>query len=574
MASLVLAYQDKKVVAAENAADAARFIKNFRTFTNEAEQKLGIPQGTYDFFDKHGKIEKQEDLQRAFDSAGEKDCIIELREHNQFIKLRMLEEGERRHAELLATLEAKLKAQEERSDEKLQEARSEIMSTISKVERKITGDIIPEIEALKRDRNEMQKDIRAVVEKMASINIRELQELTETAARLQQEVTAAVKRVDRIDHQWAIDKAHLNGEINKSHQDIKELQRYMQGKMDICIEADADLRRDQQLAGERMQIIADDLRLLMDDHHRLERRCSGALEESEDLRTLLGQVREDNEHLRSECGQVVTRVHCIEGTATEKWEGFAPGVLYFRQWHRTAKGPDVQLSADCCVATGRGFLAATGVVIGCDEGLVVADGPCRRFGTPGSWSSYYEIEVDETCMAPEGAGGLYVGMCIQNGEEITMHPKHDFDGWLMGGASKALVCRAGTLPDADPAALPATYAPEASEAAAAHAKEAVKLLRAALPPRTKGEVREVDSMWHAETLRMGDRIGVLFRCHRGGGARMRVTVNGDIKATHEFIDAPPAEAVGFLTPVMRLAGTGKSAKLMPGLTPPTKILVD
>merc|ERR1719450_1558262 len=106
MTSLVLAYQDKKVVAAGNAGDAARFIKNFRTFTYEAEEKLGIPQGTYDFYDKHGKIEKQEDLQRAFDSAGEKDCIIELREHNQFIKLRALEEGERRHALLLEELEA------------------------------------------------------------------------------------------------------------------------------------------------------------------------------------------------------------------------------------------------------------------------------------------------------------------------------------------------------------------------------------------------------------------------------------------------------------------------------------
>ena len=35
------------------------------------------------------------------------------------------------------------------------------------------------------------------------------------------------------------------------------------GKIDVCIEADADVRRDQQILNERMQLIADDLRLLM-----------------------------------------------------------------------------------------------------------------------------------------------------------------------------------------------------------------------------------------------------------------------------------------------------------------------
>jgi hypothetical protein len=572
--TLVLAYQDKKVVAADNASDAARFIKNFQTFTIEAEAKLGIPQGTYDFYDKCGRVEKQEDLQRAFHSAGDGDCIIELREHSHYIKLRALEQENLRQNAFMEKLEAMLKKSEKKQEELVEETKEKIMAEVSKTNRKINSEIMPQIEALTRDRNEMQKDIRSVVEKLSQINVKELQELTAKAEKLQAEITAAVQRVDRIDHQWAIDKAHLNSEINKGHQDLQELKRWLQGKVDLCIEADADLRRDQQLCGERMQIVADDLRLLMEDFYRLERRCSGALEESEDLRTLLGQVREDNEHLRSDCGSVMTRVHCIEGTATEKWEGFAPGVLYFRQWHKGAKGGDVQLSADLQVATGRGFLAATGVVIGCDEGLVVGDGPCRRFGTPGSWFSYYELEVDEICAAPEGAGGLYVGLCIQSGEEIAAHPKHEFDGWLCGGPSKALICRAGDIPDADPGALPATYAPDASEAAYKHAKEAIKLLRAALPPRPKGEVQEADSNFASEKLRMGDRIAVLFRVHRDGGARMRIGVNGDIVATKEFINAPPAEAVGFLTPVVRLAGTGKSAKLLPGLTPPSRMLVD
>ena len=51
-------------------------------------------------------------------------------------------------------------------------------------------------------------------------------------------------------------------------------------------------------------------------------------------------------------------------------------------------------------------------------------------------------------------------------------------------------------------------------------------------------------------------------------------MNGSVVATHHFTEAPPAEAVGFLTPVIRLAGTGKAAKLMPGLSPPSKMLAE
>jgi len=274
----------------------------------------------------------------------------------------------------------------------------------------------------------------------------------------------------------------------------------------------------------------------------------------------------------------MTRVHCLEGAALEKWDGFAPGVLYFRRWHTIGKGADVQLNADLSVATGRGFLAATGVVLGSDEGLSVADGPCRRFGTPGMFSSYYEIEVEEICAAPAGAGGLYVGVTLQSGEEVAAHPRHEFDGWLVGGPSKALICRASTTESLDesdePSKIPATFAVDISEGAQQAANEAVKLLRAAIPPRPKGDVREVESFWPSQDLRMKDRIGVLFKCHRDGGARLRISVNGVIKCTHEFIDAPPAEAVGFLTPVVRLAGNGKSVRLLPGLEPPSRMLAD
>jgi len=243
-----------------------------------------------------------------------------------------------------------------------------------------------------------------------------------------------------------------------------------------------------------------------------------------------------------------------------------------------AKGGDVQLSGDLCMATGRGRLAATGVVCGNDEGLCVSDGPARRFGTPGYWSSYFEIEIDEISSAAKGTGGLYVGFALQSACEICDHPRHEFDGWLMGGSSKALICRASQFvkPDAKPTDidLPDTFGVGVAPGEESTVADAVKMLRLAMPPKTRGETRDVSSTWPAQDLRLKDRVGILFRCNRDGGATMKIAVNGIITAEHNFRDAPPAEAVGFLTPVMRLAGTGKSAKIFPGLQPPSKILAD
>lgn len=404
--------------------------------------------------------------------------------------------------------------------------------------------------------------------------------MAEMCTSLQESVKSALKRADNVETNFNRDKARMETDIKRNTEDLQDLSKYIAGKIDVCIEADGDLKREMQLTNERMQLLGDDLRLNKESLRDLATRTSGALEESEELRTLLGTVREDNEHLRSECGQVRTRVHVIEGTASEQWEGFAPGVLYFRRFHSLAKGIDVQLSNDLSIATGRGFLAATGVVMNNDEGLCVGDGPCRRFGTPGAWSSYFEVEIDEICAAPSGSGGLYVGVSLQNGEEIEGHPRKEFDGWLVGGHEKALICRAAA-PDAGGEILkplsslqPAAFGSDISSSAAQKAAEALKMLRAAMPPKPKGEVRQLNCTWNSESLRPPDRVGVLFKCHREGGARIRVLVNGTVKCSHEFSEAPPAEAMGFLTPIVRLAGTGKSVKLLPGLTPPARALSD
>jgi len=542
-----------------------------------AAEKLGLPKDSYDLYDRYGKIEVAEDLQRAMHMAGTGDCIIEVREHEYYVRIRAREDHNKLQDERLDRLEAALADAQNKNDQMLENSRNEAKSLVIKLEKRVDNEIKPVIDALIRDKNRLQKDVRNIEEIVGQLDLQEMKQIAAETFKLRDEVKDAVRKVNDMQRSWFTDKAKLTEICMQNQQDLHELQRYLQGKIDVCIEADADLRRDQQLCTERMQIVADDVRLLTDEHTRLMRQCTGALEESEELRTLLGQVREDNEHLRSDHGMVKTRVHCLEGTATEVWDGFMPGVLYFNRFHPFAKGDDVQFDPAHQTATGRGFLAATGLVVGNFEGLAVADGPCRRFGTPGSNVSYYEMEVEEVKTVPEGMGGLWVGVSLQSAEEIAQHPSKEFDGWLVGGASKALVCRAGTPPDlpVDPDKIPETFAPGASDGSAlGNVHEAIGLLRKALPPRLKGEMREFGSMWNSQVLRRGDRIGVLWRCNRDMGARMRVSVNGVIVLTQEFADAPTSECVGFFTPVVRLAGSGKAVKILPGLSPPSRMLAE
>lgn len=574
--TLVFAYGDKRVISRGSGAEAVRSIKNLEAFFQDAEEKLGLPPGSYDFYDTFGKISSPADLQRALTNAGSEECIIEVREHLHFIRIRGLEAENASLTARLDALEIALREAERRSDMKLEVASEELAKMIKKCESTIYDEVGPAIEAVMKKQNDTEKDVRAFAEKLAQFDLQELRELSENALRMRDEVQNCVNRLNVLDAQWMHDKEELRSIVDGSSQDLKDLRKYIIGKIDVCIEADADVQRDQQILNERMQLLADDLRLLMEEHQRLSNRTLGVVEDNEEMRILLGQVREDNQHLRHDNFQVSTRVLSLEGTASERWVGFAPGILYFRNWHRTAKGEDVQLSSDLSTAVGRGFLAATGVVIGNDEGLVVGDGPCRHFGTPGCFSSYYELEVDEITAAPAGSGGLYVGMSLQSGEEIANHPRKEFDGWLLGGNRKAITVRAsGSQPSADEK-LPDTFAPSADERDVRDARKALKLLRAALPPLAKGKAEEVElrDNWTSEGLRMCDRVGVLFRCNREGGALMRISVNGTLVATHHFAEAPPAEAIGFLTPVVRLAGTGKAAKLMPGVSPPSKLLAD
>jgi len=579
--SLILAFGDEKhqLSAAGSGTDAVRFFRNLEDVEVKAQEKLGVQPGTYDLYDRYGMIRHQKDLMRALETSVAGEVLLELREHLHFTRIRGVEAEEKVLAHKLDKLERSLQDSEDRTTAKIEEAKADLTSNIVKVDNRISNDVIPLIETAQRDLLRQKQQTNAVQEKLGKINLTEIADMCEKAESLGEELRAALDRMDKLDEEWTADKSQINETTLNVEKAMAELRRYMEGKIQVCIQTDADLREDQQKLDERVELLVDEVKLLEQKHKRLEKKCEGTLEESEELRTTLGRLREDNAYVKKETGQVRTRVHCIEGTSTERWQDFSniqDDVQFFRHWHRLAKGSDVQLSTDFAVATGRGFLAATGMVLTNDEGLVVGDGPCRRFGTPGQWSSYFEVQLDEVCAAPESAGGLYVGIALQSAQEIAAHPKHEFDGWLIGGHAKALVCRAGTgggVAIVADGALPATWAQAAKDPATKEsAAKAVQMLRNALPMRAKGECRELRSMWASHKLHTGDKIGVLFRFNREGGARMKITVNGDLTATHDFAEAPPADAVGYLTPVVRLAGTGKSARLLPGLHPPARII--
>lgn len=575
---LIFEFEGRKAKAGASGTEAIRNLKNFDAICIEAEEKMDLHPNTYDFYDIYGKVECLEDLQRAVMMAEEGECILEMREYRHYTQIKELQAENISQNARIGRLENALKAAEDRQDANLEECRKECLAATNAVNRQIQDELRPTIAGLIKDRTQMRRELTAMQEKLGQINITEITQIMDVARKSNDVVRDCVARVDKLDEEFQAVKVQLLTDVERAQNDLKELQRYMQGKLDILMQADADNRRDIQLAEERLGINADDVRLLQEELTRLRNQCAGALEESEELRDLMGQMREDNHHIKVSCAQVTTRVNCLEGGTAEKWDGFSPGVLYFRKWHPLGRGRDVRLNADRSIAVGRGFLAGTGVVMGSDEGLAVADGPARRFGTPGIWSSYFEIELDEVCGAPEGAGGIYVGMSLQSGEEIASHPKKEFDGWLMGGPMKALVCRAGSehLPavDEDSLPIPATFTGGLGSDSIDVSMKAVKMLRAAMPPKMKGDVREVGSAWSTQELRMGDRIGVLFRCNREGGAKLKVSVNGVPRASHDFIEAPPAEAIGFVTPVVRMAGSTKACKILPGLGPPSRMLAD
>merc|ERR1712096_603384 len=109
--------------------------------------------------------------------------------------------------------------------------------------------------------DESRKELRAVQEKMTSINVQEITEIGEKCTTLKEEVKSCLKRTDIVENAFSKDKSRMEADIKRNGEDFTELSRYIKGKIEICIEADADLKREVQLTNERMQLLADDLRL-------------------------------------------------------------------------------------------------------------------------------------------------------------------------------------------------------------------------------------------------------------------------------------------------------------------------
>eukprot|EP00406_Dinophysis_acuminata_P034996 CAMPEP_0179370686 /NCGR_PEP_ID=MMETSP0797-20121207/85323_1 /TAXON_ID=47934 /ORGANISM="Dinophysis acuminata, Strain DAEP01" /LENGTH=530 /DNA_ID=CAMNT_0021086485 /DNA_START=74 /DNA_END=1667 /DNA_ORIENTATION=+ len=525
---VIFVYRDRRVPAP---ASYSNFLNKIETVRLLAEEQCGVPPDTYDFYDSHGKIADREDLHRAIQSAGD-ECSIEVREHRHYVQIRTLEEQLAALTARTTKLEKALRASEQRTDMKVEEVKDWTKGLLANVDRRLQ-ELHSKSEELSRDRNHLQRQTRLIEEKLNKLNVDDVRQMMDDNKETMKEMRYAIKRVDKLDHAWGEDKASIVEDATRTKGDLKELQRYVQGKIDVCIEADGDLRREQQLSHERMQLLADDLRLMTDEHKLLTLQSARVMEEVDDLRARFGRTRDETEQYRLDIGSVRTRVHCIEDTAAESWEGFAPGVLYCRQWHRAAKGADVKFSGDLLVATARGFLASNGHVVGNSEGLVLGDAPAgasaSRAPSPPTTSS-----------------------------------------------TKALVCRAGVdgAPAQDPPVPPATLAPGIVPPSALVVAEAMKTLQACLPPRSSGEVQQVESDWDDQALGISDRVGVLFKCRGEGGAHLRVAVNGEVVATHYFVEAPPAEALGFLTPALRLAGTGKSVRILPDSKPPPHMFAE
>jgi len=566
------------------------FVRSIEALALQAEQKLGLAPGSFDFHDEMGRIDTPQDLNRALRSAAaeRQDCTLQVREQGHYLRLRSLE------AEVVQLKNRKQPddhAQELKQEfkQQLNLMSSQITNVISKLDKKIEEEVKPEMDSQAQGQNALSQQMTAIQQKLSGLDVEELRSISNDVGGFKKVFLTTIERIDRMEAAFAADSARILADNETMRKALGELERYIHGKIEVCIEADGDLRKGQQIIAEKIGLVADDLRVLQRDLRMLGHRCHDTLEAGDGMRTLLGAVREDNLKLTKQCNEMVTRMRCVEYSAEEKWEGFFPGVIYFRKWHKEAKGGDVQLNADLSVATGRGFLSATGFIMGSDEGLCVADGPCRRFGTSSAFSTYFEIEVDEITSSPAGSGGLYVGVAIQSAEEIHAHPKHEFDGWLLGGPSKAVFCRAGStgvgLEEAEydgliPGSVPQPRGDQKAQLGttkdsdAKAAADAVQLLRAALPPRSKGEITTAPSTWSSESLRMGDRVGVVFQSHREGGARLRVVVNGNVVGQHEFRGAPPAQALSLLHPVVRLAGTSKAVRLRAGITPPGRVLGD
>lgn len=504
--------------------------------------RLGIPKHEYDFHDVYGPVTQPEDLARAIQMAGNAhvDCLLTVVFNPVYAQMRALQHELEAIKGKMGREELEIRESEARSTKRLEEYKAQLTDYIGQVDQRNSVNE-QTVMTLCKDRSSMQTEMQSIGMTLRELDIKELKELMESAKVSGAQVSDALNRVTVLERSWEVEKEMMMTDLEDIKKDLMQIQRNVAGKIDICIEADADLSREMRLVTEKCALNADDVTLMQEELKKVVYKCQLAMENSLESKTLLSGVREDSSKVLADSNQLKERVHCLEGVAADKWPDFAPGIVFCRRWHGNAKGGDVQLNTDNSVATGRGFSALQGVVLGNDEGLVVGNGPSRRTGKPGSFVSYFEIELTEVYANAEGCGGLYLGATCQSAEQILEHPRKEYDSWMVGGKRQAIItCRGPSG----------------------------KLFSLIHPGAKASEIQALDAQWNSEVLRVGDRVGLVMQIKRDGGMVMRVIVNGTVIATEVIQDAPPENQCPFLTPLVRIAGTAKSVRFLPGMDPP------
>lgn len=540
MGRLLVACEDHTL---EIGATSARTIE---AISWEVQNSLGIAKEEYNFHDIYGPVTEPEDLARALQMAGTNDCVLKVVYHAVFARLRMLMREVETLKSKVGLQDNAIQESEARSAKALEDTTLQLSGMIHEMDTKF-NEQTQTVARLCKDSSSMQMEMQSINMTLRELDIKELKELMESAKVAQLQVQDALMRVTQLERSWEVEKEIMMNDIEDQKKDLANVQKSIAGKIDVCIEADADLSREMRLVSEKCALNADDVTLIQEEMKKVVYKCQLAMEQSLESKTLLSGVREDSAKVLADSNMLKERVHCLEGVAADKWPDFAPGIVFCRRFHQEAKGGDVQLNGDHCVATGRGFAALSGVVIGNDEGLVMGNGPCRRTGKPGKFVSYFEIEITEVYANAEGCGGLYLGASVQSAEQVLEHPRKEFDGWMVGGRRSAFVQVRG-----------------------AHGK-----LFSAIRPASKAcEIIPMEAAWNSEVLRVGDRVGCLMTLKREGGMVIRIVVNGTVTSTEVFSDCPPEDQCQFFTPVVRIAGTAKSVRICPGLDPPKYAMED
>merc|ERR1711904_746469 len=169
----------------------------------------------------------------------------------------------------------------------------------------------------------MQMEVQSIGMALKEFDIKDLKEVMENAKVAQNQVQDALNRVTQLEKSWEIEKEMMMNDLEDQKKDLASVQRSIAGKIDVCIEADADLHREMRVVSEKCGLNADDVTLIQEEMKKVVYKCQLAMEQSLESKTLLSGVREDSAKVLMDSNQLKERVHCLEGITAEKFPEFA-----------------------------------------------------------------------------------------------------------------------------------------------------------------------------------------------------------------------------------------------------------